>query len=959
LHLPKAHIARYLLTIVVVMNCIPLFWSDALLWSQSSPVPDTASASSSLTNSQGHRPVIVADDSAYAPFSFLDANGQPRGFTIDLWRLWSRRTGIPVEFRLMRWEDALQAVHEGRADALGGVCRTQEREAWLDFIGPTLDYETSIFFHHQMIGVNTLDDLPGFTVGVIRGDSSVDFIRTQRPDVNLRLYDSVEEMVGAAGAGEIKVFVADAPVALHYFGKSSGDVQFRKTHRPLQRNLLYIGIRKGDPALSAEISSGFRNIPKEEVAKLKNAWIGIPVRVAVPWRQIGIWLGILLLATILVLVWNLHLRRRIRIATHSLSVKHAELKAAHESFLEHDARRKILFDNSPEAYMILTDGVFTDCNRTAEILHGRSRDQILGHTPAQLSAEIQPSGQASVDLSREHIEGVRPGDVSTFEWVIRKPDGVEVPVEISISRVGLDNREVVFSSLRDITERKQTEEELKRRESYLSSIIENQPGLVWLKDSAGRFLAVNRAFAGSCGVDDPASLAGKTDYDIWPRELAEKYRNDDGAVMRSGDPRTVEEPILDHGVTTWFETFKTPIRDASGAIIGTTGFARDITVRKQVEEALRDSQSKLSALFAAMTEMVALHELVFDEAGTVVDYRIIDCNNAFTGITGIPRDQAVGILATQLYNAPEAPYLKEYAQVAQTGEPHRFETFYAPMGKHFAISAVSPGPNRFATVTSDITEIKQTQQLLHTKNRELEQLIYVASHDLRSPLVNVDGYARELEYLLREIEDRLIAAEPDPDPGDRTIHELDDALRHIRNSARHMDALLKGLLKLSRTGRSSITIAPLDMNMLVSQAALSLEYQANQAGAAIRIGNLPDCLGDEVQTTQVFINLINNAIKYLDPSRPGVISISGSSDQTQSVYMVEDNGIGIAPEYQEVVFELFHRLDPNASEGEGLGLTIIRQILGRLDGHIWLESEPGVGSKFYVKLPSASKTGNP
>ena len=119
----------------------------------------------------------------------------------------------------------------------------------------------------------------------------------------------------------------------------------------------------------------------------------------------------------------------------------------------------------------------------------------------------------------------------------------------------------------------------------------------------------------------------------------------------------------------------------------------------------------------------------------------------------------------------------------------------------------------------------------------------------------------------------------------------------------------------------------------------------------LRVGDLPPCQGDPAQLDQVFSNLLGNAIKYLDPGRPGVISVTGRADLDRCVYCVEDNGVGIDPKHQEIIFELFHRLDPHASDGEGLGLTIVRQILGRMDGEVWVESRPGVGSRFYVALP--------
>lgn len=388
---------------------------------------------------------------------------------------------------------------------------------------------------------------------------------------------------------------------------------------------------------------------------------------------------------------------------------------------------------------------------------------------------------------------------------------------------------------------------------------------------------------------------------------------------------------------------------------------RSAAQRKKAEKALRESERKLSALFASMTEVVALHDLVFDEEGRPANYRITGCNAAFTKSIGIPEEAAVGRLATEVYGTEKAPYLQEYGKVAMTGEPSTFETYFAPLDKHFFISVVSPGENSFATVTTDITSIKKAEQLIEAKNKELEQVVYVASHDLRSPLVNVDGYSRELEYsvedLLRALDDESLA----PPERERAIRallpDMTDSLRRIRGSAKQMDALLRGLLKLSRLGRAALSVGSVDMNELMAELSSSLQFQVREAGAALRVGRLPSCRGDAVQLTQVFANLLGNALKYLDPQRPGEIVVEGRIEQDRAVYLVRDNGIGIAPQHQEKIFQLFHRLNPSANEGEGLGLTIVRQILGRLDGEVVVESTPGTGSTFTITLPAASKKG--
>jgi PAS domain S-box-containing protein len=169
-----------------------------------------------------------------------------------------------------------------------------------------------------------------------------------------------------------------------------------------------------------------------------------------------------------------------------------------------------------------------------------------------------------------------------------------------------------------------------------------------------------------------------------------------------------------------------PMRDVKGNVLGVVLIFRDKTNHRQQENLLHENEEKLESLFNSMSEMMVLHELVFNSTGRAVDYRILDCNPAFTEITGIPKEKAVGALASELYKGECVPFLEIYLQIAQTGQPTRFETFFSPMAKHFSISAFATGKNRFATVTTDITERKQIEnereimikllRLLNTKN---------------------------------------------------------------------------------------------------------------------------------------------------------------------------------------------------------------------------------------------------
>ncbi|MBF0521918.1 MAG: PAS domain S-box protein [Candidatus Omnitrophica bacterium] len=149
---------------------------------------------------------------------------------------------------------------------------------------------------------------------------------------------------------------------------------------------------------------------------------------------------------------------------------------------------------------------------------------------------------------------------------------------------------------------------------------------------------------------------------------------------------------------------------------------RDITDIKKAEELAQESQKRYAALFASSISGICLHEIVTDESGRVVDYRILDANLSFEEITGISRDKAVGSLASKLYGANEPPFLEQYAKVAETGESIRFETYFPPMNKHFLISAFSISRRQFATVFMDITESKKADEALQEKNR-LNQIL--------------------------------------------------------------------------------------------------------------------------------------------------------------------------------------------------------------------------------------------
>lgn len=337
-------------------------------------------------------------------------------------------------------------------------------------------------------------------------------------------------------------------------------------------------------------------------------------------------------------------------------------------------------------------------------------------------------------------------------------------------------------------------------------------------------------------------------------------------------------------------------------------------------------------------KMVGLHDQA-DIQGKVLEDFFFPEDYAFLQQTIMPALKKQGRWAGEFRfrHFKTHKIVEVYFDVFRTEDPHTGKLMY------------------YSTISRDITAQKQAQELILAKNKELQQVLYVASHDFRSPLVNINGYSHELQLSMKQLLDSLDHDKlNDSDFRHLFKEELDTittSLQLIRSSARQMDHVLNGLLKLSRLGRTALHISALDMNKLLKNIKSVIEYQLKEANAELVIEELPACRGDETQLIHVFNNLIGNALKFRKKEQSCLITISGWTANNQSTYCVADNGIGIEKKHQQRIFEIFHRIDPAQTQGEGLGLTIIQQILSRLQGSIQVESEPGKGSKFLVSLP--------
>lgn len=242
-------------------------------------------------------------------------------------------------------------------------------------------------------------------------------------------------------------------------------------------------------------------------------------------------------------------------------------------------------------------------------------------------------------------------------------------------------------------------------------------------------------------------------------------------------------------------------------------------------------------------------------------------------------------------------------------------------------------------------------------NEEIQRFAYIVSHDLRAPLVNVMGYTSELEQAGKIVDAAITDAEKkrkiDPEVVVAVREEMPEAIGFIRASTEKMDRLINAILKLSREGRRHLVSERIDMSAMAQQIADSVRHQTEAADAEIRVAVLPSIESDRLSMEQILGNLIDNAVKYLDPTRPGLIEVTGqAAGDGWATYHITDNGRGISDRDHERIFELFRRSGRQDRPGEGLGLAFVRNSVRRLGGEISVRSELGKGSTFTLKFPT-------
>lgn len=602
-----------------------------------------------------------------------------------------------------------------------------------------------------------------------------------------------------------------------------------------------------------------------------------------------------------------------------------------------EERFRTLSDATFEGIVVHDEGIILDVNQTALDQTGYSREEVIGRSILDF---FLPESQS---LIRKIVQ--QPV-VEAYEAHLKKKNEELRTVQIRARAMESDGRPVRVATIMDITDRKQAEEALEGERKRLKEILDQMPvGVTIIEAPNGRISYQNEEVS-SLFRHELFPTSGIEEYEKW-----QVFNLDETPVKTGEHPialsllkgvviRNKEEMILrGDGTHGFLSTTSAPIRDWNGKIVAAVGVNVDVTERMEAEKALKESESKYRGLFENMIDAVSIHKHVYDDQGNVIERIIVDANPVALEALGVSSlQEALGKPDTELYGPKLAvEYCRQCNLMRSTGRPIVAES-RSPDGRREYISAfVSLGDNHFIVISHDVTELKKTQNELNRSNAELQQFANIVSHDLKGPLSTIIGFLALLEGRYK---------------GKLLDEKAEKYVRNAIEGAERMGRLIDDLFDLSGVDRKGKSFEIVNMNEVLSLMEQNLDRAIRESNANITNDPLPSVMADSVQMMELLQNLIANAIKFRRPHEPPRIHISASSTEGEWTFSVKDSGIGIPKEQQERIFQMFQRLHTEQEyPGTGIGLAIVKKIVDRHGGRIWVESEVGKGSTFYFTIP--------
>lgn len=605
-----------------------------------------------------------------------------------------------------------------------------------------------------------------------------------------------------------------------------------------------------------------------------------------------------------------------------------------EEALQHsEATQRAILDAIPDyMFRIGRSGTYipfhTPSHSTLSSLNGSESKKITDVLPENLAHQVV-----------ERLERIfQTGEMQMFEYSLGGPGEIR-HYEARMISSGIDE---VLCILRDITNRKQAEEILRQSEATKRAILAAMPDLMFRLSREGVYVDLS-APATADLVLPAEELLGRNLAEVLPPEIAKQYLQAIEQVCQTGEARTFEYQLSIQGLNKYFEA-----RLVLSGPDEVLTMVRNITDRKQAEEALRLSEQRLElALTGAdlgswdlnlLTGQDITNKRAVEMLGYTLDEARPDVE--WWDARTHPDDKERLLLAWETHLGGKTPFYEcEYRLQTKSGE----WKWILDRGK--VVQRDEQGrPLRLAGTHLDITERKQAEEALRAqneqlqaRNRELDAFAHTVAHDLKNPM----GVLTNIAEILLE------------DYTHMPPHKLGEYLQSIAQSGRRANRIVEDLLLLAGLRQQTVDLKPLNMGNIVAEALQRLEAMIAKYQAEIITPPVwPVALGYAPWIEEVWENYLSNGLKY--GGRPPRLEVGATVQKDSMVrFWVKDNGAGLTPTAQARLFTEFTQLEPERVEGHGLGLSIVRRIVEKLGGRVYVESEgkPGQGSTFSFTLP--------
>jgi len=613
--------------------------------------------------------------------------------------------------------------------------------------------------------------------------------------------------------------------------------------------------------------------------------------------------------------------------------------------------------------IILNDeqGVILEWNTGMEEIFGIPRSDSVGRTLLEVASQCIPKDTDAEGIRNwlysiiDELDNNAATSSHTplVEVSVRRPDGSTRNIEAKNFDFTVQGRRFYGGIVRDLTERRQVEDALLQSEEELRNLIDSSDDGIIITDESGRITKWNKGAELITGLAS-RDVVGVPAWEIQSRSATEEWAGPDPLTRYRTMWDQVFHDAADHHFKCLFDgQIKTPhgevryiqqsvfrIPTRSGFRIG--AIIRDITERKRFDDAILESEEKYRTLVDMSPDIIVIHQ----------DGNIVYANPAIEKLlrTANPED-LIGMNVFDLIHPDFHPVVQQnirddlQGKLTPTTEIQIIRgdgTLVTFEGKGKKISY--NGNPAVLVVIRDITDRKNAElQLreyagnLKRSVDDLELFAYIATHDLQEPIRGIVAYA---QLLLNQCNE---ARSP----------KTEKYLKIIENSGLRLNALVNDLREYSRVRSLAKPLEPVDLATVLSNALQNLQLVIKETGASITHDQLPVVLADPTQVTQVFQNLIDNAIKFRREGVAPVIHISVAPKEKMWQFSLKDNGIGIPREYYGKIFILFERLHQRDTyPGTGLGLALCTRIIERHGGRIWVDSEVGKGSTFSFTLPA-------